>query len=57
MPEAGFDNKGSMTAAEKASEVELLRRVRAGDEEAFRSIYQSCQGPIYRFALHMTGRA
>jgi RNA polymerase sigma-70 factor (ECF subfamily) len=45
-----------MTVPDQISETELLRRMRAGDEEAFRSIYQRCQGPIYRFVLHMTGR-
>jgi RNA polymerase sigma-70 factor, ECF subfamily len=34
---------------------DLLRRMRAGDREAFRDIYGRCQGPIYRFALHMSG--
>jgi RNA polymerase sigma-70 factor (ECF subfamily) len=33
----------------------LLRRVSTGDEEAFRSLYQRCQGPVYRFVLHMSG--
>lgn len=35
---------------------DLLRRMGAGDEEAFRSFYLRHQRPIYRFALHMTGR-
>jgi RNA polymerase sigma-70 factor (ECF subfamily) len=26
-----------------------------GDEEAFRTLYQRCQGPVYRFVLHMSG--
>lgn len=34
----------------------LLRRMAAGDEEAFRLFYARHHGPIYRFALHMTGR-
>jgi RNA polymerase sigma-70 factor (ECF subfamily) len=29
--------------------------LRSGDEEAFRALYGRRQGPIYRFALHMTG--
>jgi RNA polymerase sigma-70 factor (ECF subfamily) len=33
----------------------LLRRMGAGDEEAFRTLYQRCQGPLYRFVLHMSG--
>ncbi len=33
-----------------------MRQIRAGDSEAFRVVYQRCQGPVYRFALHMSGR-
>jgi len=35
---------------------DLLRRMKAGDDDAFRSFYLRHQRPIYRFALHMTGR-
>ncbi len=34
---------------------ELLRRMRSGDEQAFIALYRKLQGPIYRFALQMTG--
>lgn len=34
----------------------LLRRLAAGDEEAFRLFYRRHQGGVFRFALHMTGR-
>lgn len=34
----------------------LLRRMAAGDEECFRQFYERHNRPIYRFALHMTGR-
>ena len=44
-----------MIRPKEPSDSELLRRMGAGDQEAFRTIYQQCQGPIYRFALHMTG--
>jgi len=44
-----------MIRPEEQPDGELLRRMKAGDEEAFRTIYRRCQGPIYRFALHMTG--
>jgi RNA polymerase sigma-70 factor (ECF subfamily) len=37
------------------SDEELLTRVRAGDEVAFLGLYRKLQGPIYRFALNMTG--
>jgi len=33
----------------------LLRRAAAGDEEAFRALYDQLSGFIYRFALHMSG--
>src|SRR3974377_795310 len=33
----------------------LLRRSANGDEEAFTLLYRRHQGPIYRFALRMTG--
>jgi RNA polymerase sigma-70 factor, ECF subfamily len=44
-----------MIQPEEQSDGELLRRMAAGDEVAFRAIYRRCQGPIYRFALHMSG--
>jgi RNA polymerase sigma-70 factor (ECF subfamily) len=34
---------------------ELLRQLAKGDEAAFRDLYDRYQGPIYRFALHMSG--
>jgi len=37
------------------SESDLLRLISSGDEDAFRTIYTQHQGPIYRFALHMSG--
>lgn len=42
-------------AAELRDEI-LLERLAAGDEEAFQALYQRHQGPLYRYALHMTGR-
>ena len=47
-----------MAPADQSTEWgDLLRRMRNGDEEAFLMVYRRCQGPIYRFALHMTGGA
>src|ERR1700675_1616778 len=46
-----------MTPAGEHSETNLLRRAEAGDEDAFRALYQQFQGPVYRFALHMAGSA
>ena len=37
-----------------ASDTELLRLMLAGDAAAFASIYDRCQGGIYRFALRMS---
>ena len=34
---------------------ELLRRMEAGDEEAFAALYRRRQGAVYRFALQMSG--
>jgi len=34
---------------------ELLRQLRRGNEAAFTALYERYQGPIYRFALHMSG--
>ena len=39
----------------RSNDVDLLRRLRRGDEEAFMTIYRSHQGPVYRFALRMSG--
>jgi len=37
------------------SDGDLLRLLKAGDEEAFLVLYRRRQGGIYRFALHMSG--
>jgi RNA polymerase sigma-70 factor, ECF subfamily len=34
---------------------ELLRQLRKGNETAFTTLYERYQGPIYRFALQMSG--
>ncbi len=39
------------------SDDELLELMIAGDEDAFLTLYRRRQGPIYRFALHMSGSA
>jgi RNA polymerase sigma-70 factor, ECF subfamily len=44
-----------MIQPEEQSDAESLRRMAAGDEAGFHAIYRRCHGPIYRFALHMTG--
>jgi RNA polymerase sigma-70 factor, ECF subfamily len=52
----GQEGKAETIRPSVASDDSLLRRIRAGDQEAFRAVYQRCQGPVYRFALHMSGR-
>src|SRR5262245_26899821 len=39
------------------SDDDLLRLLQDGDEEAFTALYRRWQGPVFRFALRMTGRA
>lgn len=39
----------------EAAEGDLLRRMIAGDEQAFTALYRRWQGPLYRFALQMGG--
>ncbi len=46
--------EGPLTAV---SDDELLRRIAAGDAEAFAALFRRYYGPVYRFALHMTGEA
>ena len=44
-------------AATTQTDDELLRLMRLGEEQAFVALYRRLQGPIYRFALQMTGVA
>lgn len=46
-----------MAGKPEVRDEDLLRRLAAGDEESFRQFYHRHQAAIYRFALHMTGRA
>ncbi|HVN79618.1 MAG TPA: sigma-70 family RNA polymerase sigma factor [Terriglobia bacterium] len=39
------------------SESDLLQKANQGDEEAFTLLYRRFQGPIYRYALQMSGSA
>ena len=36
---------------------QLLEQSLAGEEDAFAVLYRRRQGPIYRFAMHMSGSA
>jgi RNA polymerase sigma-70 factor, ECF subfamily len=44
-----------MTDLSTVADVTLLRRMSAGDDEAFTTLYRRRQGGIYRFALQMSG--
>ncbi len=44
-----------MNALESCSDETLLRRMRAGDEEAFTQLYRRLRGAIYRFSRQMSG--
>jgi len=46
-----------MVRANGHSDDDLVRRLLAGEEDAFLLLYRRWQRPIYRFALHMTGNA
>ena len=37
------------------NEQDLLRRIAAGDQQAFTTVYREWKGPIYRFAWHLSG--
>jgi RNA polymerase sigma-70 factor (ECF subfamily) len=43
--------------SERQQDEDLVLRIRAGDEAAFTDLYRRWQGPIYRFAYRMSGRA
>jgi RNA polymerase sigma-70 factor, ECF subfamily len=44
-----------MAGMDQPRDVELLRRLTAGDEGAFSQFYRRHHAALYRFALHMTG--
>ena len=46
-----------MTQTSNSTDDRLLRRMRAGDEDAFARLYREKHPAIYRFALHMSGSA
>lgn len=45
-----------MSQDSSPSDSDLLRRMWAGDEDAFTTLYRRHQGLVYRFALQMSGR-
>jgi len=44
-----------MTIPSSPSDSELLRRIEAGEEDAFVALYRQRSGGVYRFALQMSG--
>ncbi len=44
-----------LTVVSSHDEAALLRRIQSGDESAFDRIYESHQGPVYRYALRVSG--
>ncbi len=44
-----------MPLTDTRSEAELLRLAVAGDEDAFRALYERLKANVYRFALHLSG--
>src|SRR5262245_35914985 len=44
-----------MKETEEPSDEDLLAQSRGGDEEAFTRLYRRRQGPLFRFALRMSG--
>jgi RNA polymerase sigma-70 factor (ECF subfamily) len=53
----GSSNWREMPRESRANDGDLIVRASAGDEGAFTELYRRWQGPIFRFALHMSGSA
>jgi hypothetical protein len=51
--QAGSERR--MAVPQQLTDTDLLRRMLAGDEEAFTALYRRRQGGVYRFALQMSG--
>ena len=50
-----MDSSASPTAESNSGDRDLYQRLAKGCEEAFSTLYERYQGPIFRFAWHMTG--
>jgi RNA polymerase sigma-70 factor (ECF subfamily) len=60
LPFPGIDNDKAIRPSNEqmlieSSDAGLMTRLRAGDEEAFTLVFRRWQGPLFRFALHMSG--
>jgi RNA polymerase sigma-70 factor, ECF subfamily len=53
----GAEVPGKTMAELARDDQELLRQLSKGNEAAFKLLYERYQGPIYRFALHMSGNS
>jgi len=50
-----WSSKVEMLPAPDISDDDLMLRLRAGNEDAFTFVFRRWQGPLFRFALHMSG--
>src|SRR5438128_12328719 len=57
MSTGGWQFSDKMTQPSTPSDLDLLRLMMAGDEDAFTQVYRRRQGGVYRFALQMSGSA
>jgi RNA polymerase sigma-70 factor (ECF subfamily) len=55
MSAGGWRFRDTMTLPTTSSDLDLLRLMMAGDEDAFALLYSRRQGNVYRFALQMSG--
>src|SRR5580704_8571356 len=60
LPFPGIDNDKAFRPSNEQMPLEftdagLMSRLCAGDEEAFTLVFRRWQGPLFRFALHMSG--
>lgn len=55
LPAAILYEAGRVRTSNESTDSDLLRLSATGDEEAFLILYRRHQGPVFRFALHMSG--
>ncbi|MFN0122546.1 MAG: RNA polymerase sigma factor [Blastocatellia bacterium] len=55
MRQAAAGNDGRTQNMTQPDDETLLRQMREGDGDAFEALYDRRQGPVYRFALRMSG--
>ena len=52
-----FNSESNPNETGPEQEAKLLKRLQAGDERAFETLYERHMPPVYRYALRMTGSA